>query len=435
MRIGGLVLHYPIVVIGAGAGGLVVAIGAAKAGRRVLLIERGNWGGDCTNFGCIPSKSLIASSQAHSSDNPFRRLQSIVQEVRATEEPAALKEKGVDVAEGLASFIDPHTLDIEGIGRVRADQIVLATGSSPRIPAIDGLEQRGYLTNETLFSLDEVPKEMTVLGGGPIGCELGQALARLGCQVTLIQRAPRLIVREEPEASDLLLDRLRECGAKVRLGYEPASVEELGPAPILVAAGRTPTLDGLHLERAGITFSDRGVPTDRYGRTNLKHIWAIGDASGPPFFTHRAENHGRAVLTSLLLPGPLKRPISSQPMPRVTFTDPEIAGIGLLESEAIERWGAKKIATYTVAMGEVDRAIATGRREGFIKIITRKWSSKIVGASLVGPAAGELLPQIGMMIYRGIPLRKAAGLIYPYPTYSQGIRKAADRWLTQTVLR
>lgn len=438
-------MDYPYVVIGAGAAGLVIAMGLAKAGKKVLLIERGHWGGDCTNYGCIPSKALIAAAE-RKDPQALEKVRKIVREVRSHEDPDALKKLGIETLEAEAHFVDPHTIQANG-QQIKAKKTVIATGSSPVIPKIEGLEGTPYLTNETVFDLKEPPKSMIVIGGGPIGCELAQAFQKLGSQISLVHSQDRLLAREPKEASDALIKRFENQGMKVFLNLRPQKLTysenqftieskdgSVQGEQLLVATGRKVNVDKLALENAQITYSDKGIAVDRYGRTTQKHIFAVGDIQGPPFFTHRAENQARSVLTTLLLSPLLKKRISCQPIPRATFTDPEVASIGLAEEEAIEKYGQNKIATYFVPFTGVDRAIAQDRTEGFVKIITKKWSSRIVGASIIAPSAGEMLGEISVAIAAKYPLRKLASIIHPYPAYTLAIRKAADMWLTQTIL-
>lgn len=470
---------YSTLVIGAGAGGLVVAIGLAKAGKKVLLIEKGNYGGDCTNFGCIPSKTLIhTAKKAHAlrrgkdlgltyslsnfkGEGALEHTRQVVQGFLDHETPPALAELGVETLTGAAAFSDPHTLIVtlaDGSKKqVTGNQIVIATGSHPTLPPVSGLESLPYLTNETVFQLQEIPESLAVIGGGAIGCELAQAFSRLGSEVTLIEFAPHLLFREEPEAIQVIEEILRSEGINLKLGWEVKegkkeggaivlelqkrqSEEQLAlkAAALLVAAGRQPNISALNLEKAGVAFDAKtGIKVDAYGRTTKKNIWAIGDVSGGALFTHVAESEGRKVLTNLLipLPWPFKVKLDrKQPIPRVTFTDPEIASIGLTEQEAIAAFGPSKIAVYTVPFSELDRAITEGRTEGKVKIVTKKWSSKILGATIAAPCAGEMLMEISTAMYMGVPLRKLASLIHPYPIYNLAIRKAADKWLTQTIL-
>ena len=451
---------YDIIVIGAGAGGLVIGIGGAKAGKKVLLIEKGAYGGDCTNYGCIPSKSLIASAKnAHAftlskqlgiKTSPFsidgsgalERVRAIISEVRSQEDPLALNQLGVETLNGTARFQDAHTLSVDG-KLVKGKQIVIATGSIPFIPNISGLENTPFLTNETVFDLKKKPKSFIFVGGGPIGCELAQAFARLGSSVTMIASKPSILARESSDVSKVVMDAFQKEGIHLLLGcrtervsYETAfevevrgkTTQTLQADALFIAVGRRPQIHELGLDAAKVAYSEEGIQTDNYGRTTHKHIWAVGDAAGPPFFTHYAENQARSVLKNLLLPFIIKK--SKQPIPRCTFVDPEVASIGLKEEDCNPR----KVVIYTVPFKEVDRNITSGRTEGFVKIITKKWSSRILGATIVGPHAGELLMQISIAMKAKMPLRKLSNLMYPYPIESLAIRKAADKWLSETIL-
>lgn len=467
---------YQIIVIGAGAGGLVVAIGAAKAGKKVLLIERGNYGGDCTNFGCIPSKSLIASAHtAHqiqraqeygislpdlsfNANNALQRTRDIVKGIRAHEEPLELAKLGVETLTGTAAFKDKNTLEVTKIDdsqvEVTAKSIVIATGSAPFLPPIPGLDKVPYLTNENIFDLQEIPKHLAVIGGGPIGAELAQAFSRLGAKVSVIELFPRLFSKEEPKVQDLMEKIFSDNGISLYLNHQTVSLQqddknillkistnetkqlsELSASHILLSVGRKPNIAKLNLEDANIQTNQRGIVVDKYGRTSQKNIYAIGDVTGDAAFTHMAENEARTVLANLLLPWPIKFKLDrKQYVPHVTYTDPEIAGFGLTRKQAEDKYGANKIATYHVPFSEVDRAITTGRTEGFVMVVTKKWSSKILGATIVAPTAGEMLAELSLAASAGIPLRKLARLIHAYPTYSLAIRKAADRWLTETII-
>lgn len=468
---------YPIIVIGAGAGGLVVAIGAAKAGKSVLLIEKGNYGGDCTNYGCVPSKALIASGHAaHTITNGHRygldyqppqfkaagameRVRAIVKGIRDEEEPPVLAEMGVETLTGKASFVDTHTLSVNllegGTKTVTGKDIVIATGSAPVVLPIPGLDTVPYLTNETVFELEALPDSMVVIGGGAIGCELAQAFARLGVRTTMLEFFEHIMGREEPEVAELMEQVLQAEGIGLYTGHKTNSVKIDGTTisleveakesgatttltcdALLVAGGRKPNCTGMNLEAVGIECTKRGIKTDLYGRTSQANVWAVGDVAGNALFTHTAENEGRAVLVNLLspLPWPKFKRDYKQAVPHVTYTDPEVAGVGLSEAQARELYGNHKIAVYQYNFDHLDRALTSGGTEGFIKVVTKKWSSQILGATIVGPRAGEMLPEIGLAMQHGIPLRKLASLIHAYPTYNLAIRKAADMWLSQTVL-
>lgn len=418
---------YPIVVIGAGAGGLVIAIGAAKAGKKVLLIDKGNWGGDCTNFGCIPSKSLIAAAEAahmaktlseygiqvettkFNCQGALERTRQIIEQIRSHEDPAALAKLGVDTLTGTASFKDPFTLTVstseEGDQTVKGKKIIIATGSYPFIPEIPGLKECPHCTNETIFTLKDIPQRLGIIGGGPIGCELAQAFQRLGSKVTIIQHHAHLLIREQTKAQQVIEDTFQEEGISLMMNFEPIKIshhnktisihvrhrtnnteEILLVDQLLVSAGRRPSIKALNLDSIGIKTHAKGISTDPFGRTSQKHIWAVGDVTGYAMFTHVAENQARTVLRNVLLFRPFYSKLDqAQAVPRVTYTDPEIASIGLSEEEAKVHFGEKKIASYTISLTEVDRAITSGRTEGFVKIVTKKWSSRILGATLVAP--------------------------------------------------
>lgn len=465
------VKKYTVIVIGAGAGGLVVAIGSAKAGKNVLLIEKGSYGGDCTNFGCIPSKTLIASAeQAHalqmgdklglSFETPqfdpnqaLERVRKTVEGIRSHEDPEALAKLGVETMTGTASFLSPTKLKVtmeEGsVHEVEGKKIIIATGSHPFVPPIQGLEGTPYLTNETIFDLKEVPKSLGVLGAGPIGCELAQAFNRLGSKVTLIESERGIMPVEDEEVNPVIRKQFEEEGIEIFVhcdanlishqnGKFQACIDYDGEhkdvefEEFLISTGRRPNVAELQLEKAGVHYSEKGIPIDQYGRTNQKHIFALGDVLGGLQFTHVAESQGRAVLTSLLLP--FKKKFTTQDVPRCTYTDPEVASIGLTEAQAIKKYGASKLAIYKVPFSDVDRALTAGRTEGFVKVVTKKWSSKILGAVIVAPRAGEMLPEISLAMLHKIPFRKLANLIHAYPVYNRAIRKGADQWLTRTLL-
>ncbi|NGX43722.1 MAG: Dihydrolipoyl dehydrogenase [Chlamydiae bacterium] len=338
--------------------------------------------------------------------------------------------------------------------KVTGKNIVIATGSYPFVPDIKGLKDCPHCTNETIFDLADIPKSLGIIGGGPIGSELAQAFQRLGSQVTIIQHGAHLLKREEFEAQQVIEEVFRKEGITVKGNCEPVEAKHLDGViqltirhkadnreetfevdHLLVSTGRRPSIEKLNLEHVGVQTHKRGVEVDKYGRTSQKHIWAVGDVVGHALFTHVAENEARTVLTNLLLPWPLGSKLDrSQAIPRVTYTDPEIASVGLNEEQAKDAYGTNKIATYFVPFSEVDRAITTGRTEGFVKIVTKKWSSKILGATIVSPRGGEMLAQLTTAMRANVPLRKLASLIHAYPTYSLAIRKAADQWLTKTIL-
>jgi len=460
--------EYELAVIGAGAAGLVIAKGFAAAKRgKVILIEKNVFGGDCTNFGCIPSKALIASAfAAHAintakdfgieieskqflAQNALKRTRHLVESVRREEEPKALH--GIETRLGTARFLDPHTILITlSNGKeetIRAKKCAICTGSQPRIPNIPGLASIPFLTNETIFSLEKIPPHLGILGGGPIGCELAQAFRRLGSHVSLVQHGKALLKREDPSIQNLLQDIFLQEGISLHLQAELKSVEKKNDAielrmqdkailvsHLLIATGRTPALKDLACKTIDLKTTKNGLIVDAFGRTNHAHIFAAGDIVGQGLFTHVAEHQARAVLQNLILPRPFWKKFDLTPTPRVTYTDPEIASIGLKQEEAHEKYGKKRCATYTVPLKHVDRARTDGKTQGFVQIVTKKWTSRILGAHLITPRAGELLLPLSLAMKKGIPLRKLSSIIHPYPGYGLALRQAADLWLKETIL-
>jgi len=462
---------YYAIVIGAGAAGLVVAKGLAKAGKKVLLVEKGPYGGDCANFGCIPTKALIASANvAHEvwrsglygidmqisgfqSNRVLDRVRAVVEQIRAKNSPPALNPLGVETLTASAAFVDPHTIAV-GERKITAKKIIIATGSIAHVPNINGLPDLPFHTSQTLFSLKEVPSSLAIIGGGQIGCELALAFKRLGSSVTLVEQADILLKQEEPEAYKAVQSALIKEGVEIYLRHEVTRVWPDGDKAgltlrhklddktydvrvkeVMIACGRRPNLKELNLEAAGVRYTEKGIEHDGYGRTTKPHIWVVGDASGESFFTHAAVQHARRVLLNLLLPWPFKRKLdTAQAVPRIISSDPEVASIGLTEKEANELYGNSSIATYIVALPSADRAICEAREDGFVKIVTKRYSGKILGATVVSPIGADMLPELQIAMREGVTFRKLASLIHPYPTYSQIIQKAADKWLKETIL-
>lgn len=468
---------YYAIVIGAGAAGLVVAKGLAKAGKKVLLIDKGPYGGDCANFGCIPTQALITSANiAHElwrsglygidmrisnfqSHRVFEQVRQIVEEMRQKNSPEALKALGIATCSSTCTFIDSHTVQVTTQSgepkAITADQIIIATGSRANVPLIKGLEEVSYHTNETIFTLNEIPTTIAIIGGGQTGCELAQAFRRLGSSVTLIEQSASLVNKMcEPEALKAVQSTLIKEGVEIYLGNRVERVRkdgdrislyvhrksddvryELHAQHILVATGRKPNIEELQLEAAGVTYTADGIVHDLYGRTTAKSIWVVGDASGESFYTHAAINQARSVLYNILLPWPFKKKVDiKQAVPSVIYTDPGVASIGLTEAQALEQYGAKSIMTYIVPLSEADFAHCQRKTDGFVKFVTKRLSSKILGATIVAPIAADMLVEVAYAMRDKVPLRKLSSIIHPYPTYSQIIHKAADKWFSDTIL-
>ncbi len=468
-------MKYKYVVIGSGSAGLVVALGLAKSKKKVLLIEKSQIGGDCTNFGCIPSKTLIHSAKiSHNiqiandfgiditlnhfnTDNVFQKVRKTIEKIRQ-EDTQNLKQANVPTLKATASFVSPHVIEArEENGtthKIKAKNIIIATGSSPLIPPIHGLHNTPYLTNETVFYLKKVPSSIAIIGGGAIGCELAQAFKRLGSDVFIIDNQNRLLSQEEEKASDVIKDVFIKEHINLYLDHlvDEISFEnnefklhlkskyttekkEIISKQLLIATGRKPNIEELNLEKADIEYTKKGIVVDKYARASQKNIFAIGDVIGPPYFTHLAEHHARSLLMTLLFPLPINIKIHPKFLPKVTFTDPEIASVGMSEKEAIDTFTEKKIHTYTLPIYKIDKAKTQDAEDGFIQIITKKYSSKILGAAIVSKRASEMLSEIYTAMNKKISLKSLIQIVHPYPTYNLGIRQIADKYVNEVLLK
>jgi pyruvate/2-oxoglutarate dehydrogenase complex dihydrolipoamide dehydrogenase (E3) component len=455
---------YNVVVIGAGTAGLVTAAGTAGLGGRVALVERHKMGGDCLNYGCVPSKALIRSSRVaarmRAADRygfdpvapqiDYARVAGRMRKLRAQIAPNDSVERftslGVDVFLDHARFQSPHIVRV-GDRILRASHFVIAAGGRAAVPPIPGLREAGYHTNETIFDLDQLPARLAVLGGGPIGCELAQALARFGARVTIIDRGPHLLHREDADVTTLLEQALRSEGIRllpettvveVRLGSDGVKrlqlttaqgVEEVEADQILVAAGRRPNVEELDLEKAGVEYDQRGIKINQYLQTSQPHIFALGDASGPYQFTHFADYQARLVVRNILmsgLPDFLKAKADYSVVPWCTFTEPEVARVGLNEQAAQKQSVA--FERFVFSFSELDRAILDSAEEGFVKVLTAKGKDTILGATIVGAGAGELIHEFTLAMRKGIGLATISGTIHVYPTISQAVQRVADAY-------
>lgn len=457
---------YDLVVIGAGTAGLVVAAGAAglDLGVRVALIEKHLMGGDCLNVGCVPSKCVIRSarvmgelhrsqeygiklSDATQVDFPavmerMRRLRSGISHHDSAER---FQKIGVDVFLGTGTFTGDDTIAV-GDSTLRFKKAVIATGAKAAKPQLDGLEAAGYLTNESVFSLTEQPQRLAVIGGGPIGCELAQSFQRLGSQVTLFHRGRHLLNKEDPDAAEIVQQSLIQDGVDLILDcqmkrvtttpdgkvihYTSAGQEKsVTVDEILVGAGRSPNVQGLNLEGVGVEFDDRqGILVNDYLQTTNPKIYAAGDICMKWKFTHAADAAARIVIKNTLFSpfGMGRSRLSELVMPWVTFTDPEIAHVGLYEHEAQDQ--GIDINTILIPLSTVDRAITDSETEGFVKIHHKKGSDQIVGATIVASHAGDMISEITTAIVGKVGLGQLSGVIHPYPTQAEGIKKAADAY-------
>ena len=448
-------IECDLCVIGAGAGGLSVAVGAAQLGARTVLFERGAMGGDCLNYGCVPSKALLAAAHAaHTSRHSshlgvaatagtvdfaavMRHVHGVIAQIAPHDSVERLEGLGVRVIRAHATFTGRNEISGGGL-TVRARRCVIATGSSAVQPPIAGLEGLGALTHETLFALTERPEHLLILGGGPIGVEMAQAFVRLGSRVTIFERAT-LLPRDDPEFAALLREQLRSEGVTV---YEHAAVSALTRAGtslqvrcadglevhgshLLVAAGRAPRIDGLGLERAGVAYGPHGIIVDARLRTTNRRIYALGDVLGPPQFTHVAGYQAGIVIRNALFRLPAR--VDYRALPWVTYTDPELAHVGMTEREARERHGSG-VQVVRADFAANDRARAEGVARGGIQVITDR-RGRVLGVDLLGPHAGELIGLWGLAITRRLRLGALSGVIFPYPTLGEIAKASASALL------
>ena len=451
---------YHLLVIGAGPAGLVAARAAAALGAKVALVERGLLGGDCLNYGCIPSKALIRSSRLYAemrnaadfgvvppaevrvdfamAMDRMRRIRARIGRVDSAERLVA---EGISLYLGSARFVAHDAVEVDGT-RLRFKKALIATGARAMLPDIPGLAQAGYLTNETVFDLTALPPSLLVIGGGPLGCELAQAFARFGTRTVIAHDEPLFLPREERDAAQMVSDALARDGVEIHLNSQAVKVRTEGGRKIvellndgevttitvdqiLTGIGRMPALQGLELEAAGVTYdAQAGIRVDDFLRTRNPRIYAAGDVCLEHRFTHSADASARIVVQNALFLG--RKRLSALTVPWCTYTDPEIAHVGIYVKQARER--NIPVKTFTVPMHDVDRAITDGEEEGFVKIHVREGSDTILGATIVARHAGEMINGISLAMVAGIGLRTLARVIHTYPTQAEAIKKAADAY-------
>jgi pyruvate/2-oxoglutarate dehydrogenase complex dihydrolipoamide dehydrogenase (E3) component len=458
---------YNVVVVGAGTAGLVTAAGTAGLGGRVALVERNLMGGDCLNFGCVPSKALISSARLVQRiresekwgldqsepqfvfEKVFERMRARRAKIAPHDSQERFESLGVDVFHGEARFVSPHEVEVNG-QRLRARNFVIATGSRAVVPKIKGIDSVPYFTNETIFDeLKRKPENMIVLGGGPIGCELAQTFRRLGVDVTIFQRGDQLLPREDRDVAEFVERRLINEGVRVVKNADARSVatSDTGKVALqlldrqsgqlaeptffadalLVAAGRTPNLRSLDLKSVGIDTTERGVHVNDYLQTSQRHIYAVGDVIGPFLFTHMADAQGRVAVRNILVPFQfLRQKMDYSVVPWCTYVDPEVAHVGLGEKEA--KGQNIDYDLFVVPLEDVDRAVVESEDAGFAKILTGKDSDKILGATIIAPHAGDLLHEFVLAMKARIGLGTIASTIHAYPTFAELARKAGDKY-------
>ncbi|SFJ11630.1 dihydrolipoyl dehydrogenase family protein [Albimonas pacifica] len=434
----GPVLTPDLCVIGAGSGGLSAAAGAVQLGASVVLVEGGEMGGDCLNFGCVPSKALLAAgARGLGWEDALAHVREAIATIAPHDSQARFEGLGVTVIRAWARFTGPDEIQA-GETRIRPRRAVIATGSSPAAPPVPGLETVPHLTNETLFDPRPRPGRLLILGGGPIGIEMALAHRRLGCAVTVIE-AGRALGREDPEAAALVLTSLRAAGVEILEDAPVARAETTGTGvaliaedgarhegdALLVAAGRRPNLDRLDLAKAGIEAGPAGVRVDRGLRSTNRRVYAIGDAAGGPQFTHVAGWHGGLVVRSALFRLPIRT--DRTPIPRVTYASPELAQAGLTEAEARDAHGDRLEVIRETFSGN-DRAVTEGATEGFLKLMAVK--GRPVGVTLVGPGAGDLIQPWVLAMSAGLKLTAITSMIAPYPTRGEISKRAAGAYFT-----
>ncbi len=452
-----------VAVIGGGTAGLVSASVAASLGARATMIEADKVGGECLWRGCVPSKTLLKSARVfHTVKGAAEfgvhveksrliwsavklRLADVRDEIKANERKA-LQKSGVETLSGRARFLDNHTLEIKsksGTTQLTAKKFVLATGSTPRIPDIEGLEEAGYIPPDGLFDKPSLPKSLIFIGGGPVSIEMAQAFARFGASVTVLQHGERILDKEEPEVSALMLKLLRAEGITIYLQAKakraemdgerkkiwfdtPDGEQSVVAGEIVVSIGKVPVYQHLGLENIGVKASEKGIEVDSHLKTSASNVWACGDATGGPYFTHTAENQGKIAGANAVLPAPLAQKLDSRGLSWVTFTDPEVAHLGQTLAQATKEWGESARA-WQIPFSELDRAIIEGETAGFARIITTG-SGRIVGAHIVGAHAGELIGSLIIPVREGALIGEFGEAMFPYPTLGEIVHKAGNQY-------
>ena len=445
--------RYDLVIVGMGSAGMTAAEFASTLGVKVAAVERGRVGGDCLWTGCVPSKALLACAKvAHhmrtaaafgiepvepeiDTARVFERIRSVQGRIAATDDdPRRFRDElGIDVLEGDARLESATSLDVAG-ERIEARHVLLCTGSRPAVPPIEGLAEAGYLDSESVWELERAPASLVVVGGGPIAMEMAQGFRRLGVPVTVLERSDRVLGRDEPELVDRLVQRLRAEGVELHTGVEVQRVSaedgmkvvhtgdgrRFAAHDVVVGVGRSPNVEGLGLEAAGVATGPRGIVVDDAMRTSVDGVYAAGDVAGRHLFTHAAGFEGVRAVRNMFFPGRSK---GDYGVPWCTFTDPELAHAGLTSAQAAERFGAADVRTHRHELVHSDRARADGAEEGLIHVVTH--DDRVVGAHILAPSAGELIGELALAIDQGLKLRDVARVIHVYPTLATEIGKVA----------
>jgi len=449
-----------VIVIGAGSGGLISALIAAAVKARVTLIEKHKMGGDCLNTGCVPSKALIKSAKiVHQINNSqkygiksasaefdfadiMQRVQDVIKKIEPHDSVERFTSLGVDCIISDAKITSPWSVEVDG-RTITARNIVLATGARPFIPPIEGLDNVSWYSSDTIWELREQPKRLVVLGGGPIGCEMAQAFARLGTEVTQVEMAPHIMGREDEEISKLVKERFenekinvltstkavscKKAAEQILVCEQQGKTIEVPFDALLVAIGRKPNVEGFGLEELGVKLRDNGtIETDQFLRTNFDNIYAVGDVTGPFQFTHTASHQAWYATVNSLFGHFKKFKVDYSVIPWATFTDPEVARVGLNESEAKQKNIAYEVTSYGI--DDLDRAIAESEDHGLVKVLTVPGKDKILGVTIVGAHAGDLLPEFVLAMKHKLGLKKLLGTIHAYPTMAEANKAVAGNW-------
>lgn len=454
---------YGVIVIGAGSGGLTAAATAKGFFQSVALIEGRKTGGECTHYGCMPSKALInyaemihtaskvtGEAPKNDSKKALEYVRTVINNIYQHETPEVLG-KSYDVYEGYAKFIDAHTVEVNG-EQLTGRKIIISTGSSPMIPTfIKGIENVDYLTNENIFYQEELPDSLIALGGGPIGVELCQALNRIGIEVTVVEMMPRILPREEERYSQMITECLEKEGMHICTGAKATEVrqengvvtltvekdgkvEEISAGGILMSLGRTPNLDKLDLDKAGILYTRRGIKVDENLETSAKGVYAVGDVVGPYQFSHMANYQGILAGQNAVAPFNIRKVDYTHKITWTTFTDPELARCGLTEDEAIEQFGEKNVRVYTESYDLLERAETKLGSIGEVKLVL-DGKGRILGATVIGDRAGEIISEIQVLKTLGLNTSKLAGVLHPYPTYAEILVKFGKRVQIDNIFR
>jgi len=455
---------YDAIMVGGGAAGLTASGIAANFGAKTMMIEKDKLGGDCTWTGCVPSKALLKAGKVAQNirnagkyglidGEPEIDFQKVIQHVHDIRQdiyedadaPENFEAMGIKVISGKAQFEDPHTIKIAltdgGSRTVTSRYFFICTGASAFVPPIEGIDSVNYLTNESLFEIDELPKELVIIGAGAIGTEMAQAMQRLGSDVTVIDMADRIMVNDDPELAEMLQEKLESEGVDYVLGAQVNKVVSksdrievhtrvdgkstiISGTDLLMVTGRRANVEGLNLEAAGVSFSKKGIKVNGKCQTNVSHIYGCGDVTGDYQFTHMSEHMAKVAATTALLKFPMK--VDTDHVPWCTYTDPELGHVGATEQQLNESGTSYEV--YRFPFSKMDRALTESEGEGLIKVFAKKWNGRILGASVLGTNAGEMISEYAVAMKNGVTLRNLADTIHPYPTYGLGARRAADQW-------